>query len=50
MDNIVHMNNTDALIDKYYYTSPQHNQMNDNSGKKALRGYFNFDMRKTKIV
>lgn len=29
MDNIAHMNNTDVLIDKYYYTSPQHNQMND---------------------
>lgn len=42
-------------IDKYYYTSPQ--QIKDNiikwtinSCEKALRGYFNFDIRKTKIV
>lgn len=55
MDNIAHMNNTDVLIDKYYYTSPQ--QIKDNiikwtinSCEKALRSYFNFDMRKTKIV
>lgn len=28
MDNIAHMNNTDASIDKYYYTSPEQIKVN----------------------